>query len=123
VKEKIYEIAIDHPLTPKRRKVIDKYIEGNSHLMPLNLTLSHDWEEDEEDPILRINTPPVSWEVVFLSDIVEVYGAGPLWARLLFTEKKKTLLKEQIELLLHDTGFIAGKPKGAKAVAGLKRPR
>ncbi len=122
VKEKIYEIPIDQPLTLKRRKIIDKYIKGNTHLVPLNTTLSHDWEEDD-DPILRISTPPVSWEVIFQAEIVAVYGAAPFWARMLFTEKKKTFLKEQIELLLHDTGFITGKPKGAKAVTGLKRPR
>jgi hypothetical protein len=120
VKEKIYEIPIDQPLTAKRRKTIDKYISGNGHLLPLKIKITHEWDGDE---VLRINTPPVAWEIIFESETVDIYGSGPLWARLLFTKKKQEMLKEQIVLLLHDTGFINGKPKNAKPVTGLKRPK
>ncbi len=122
MKEKIYEIPIDQPLTAKRRKTIDKYILGNSHLLPFGVKLTHEWDGDE-DEILRINTPPVAWEIVFEEEAVGIYGSGPLWARLLFTKKKQQLLKEQIELLLHDTGFIGKKPNSAKAVFGSKKAK
>jgi hypothetical protein len=122
VKEKIYEIPIDQPLTAKRRKTIDKYILGNAHLLPFNVKLTHEWDGDD-DEILRINTPPVAWEVIFASETVGIYGSGPLWARLLFTKKKQELLKEQIELLLHATGFIGDKPNAAKAVFASKRAK
>jgi hypothetical protein len=122
-KEKIYDIPITSPLTLNKRKVIDKYITGNARLniAAFNITVSHEWHKD--DDVLFIKTPPVHWEIIFDGKNVEVYGVGPLWARLLFTEKKRILLREQITLLLHETGFLAKKPKGVKPAAGIKRPR
>ena len=61
MKEKLYEIPIDKPLTPAKRKVIDQYIANNAHLAPVKL--SHEWE-DEADPVLKIKTPPVVWELL-----------------------------------------------------------
>jgi len=54
---------------------------------------------------------------------MEVHGSAPFWARLLFTQEKRTKLKEQIEHLLHDTGFIDAKPKGVKPAGVLKKAR
>ncbi len=119
MREKIYEIPIDHPLTPARRKTIDKYIARNAHLAPPKVDVSHGWEEE----VLRISTPPVAWEILFNSKNVEIFGTAPFWARLLFTKEKRMQLKAQIELLLHETGFVAAKPVGAKAASAGRKPK
>jgi hypothetical protein len=120
MKEKLYEIPIDKPLTPAKRKVIDQYIANNAHLAPVKL--SHEWE-DEADPVLKIKTPPVAWEVIFTEEIVEIHGSAPFWARLLFTKDKREELKVQIELLLHHTGLVARKPKNAKPAFAVKHSK
>ena len=101
--EKIYEFSIHRPLTAAKRKAIDRHIERNAHLSPSNV--SHEWD-GEDKGLLRITTPPVKWEVRFGAKNVEVYGAAPIWARLLFTKEKRAFLKDQIEVLLRDTGFL-----------------
>jgi hypothetical protein len=118
VKEKLYAIPIDHPLTPKKRKIINDYIARNTHLAPADS--SHDW--DRETPhLLRIKATPAEFEIFFHEKNVEIHGSAPFWARLLFTQEKRTQLKEQIELLLHDTGFIDTKPKGVRPARLVKK--
>jgi hypothetical protein len=103
MKEKIYEFPINHSLTATKRKKIDRYIADIAHLAPSKVTAG--W--DQQNPqMLRISTPPVSWEVHFDPKKVEVYGSGPFWARLLFTENKRALLKDRIKTLLQQTGFF-----------------
>ncbi|ACK51760.1 conserved hypothetical protein [Methylocella silvestris BL2] len=104
-KEKIYEFAIDRRLTPARRKAIEKHIDQNAHLSPKPVT--YNWDEDD-DGVLHIAADPMLIEIRFQDKTVELYGAAPLWARLLFTAKRKSELKEQIEAVLHETKFIKG---------------
>jgi hypothetical protein len=104
--DKIYEFAIDEPLTAARRKGIGQEIKKNAHLSPKPLTF--EWNEDT----LLISAEPVKAEVRFHPKKVELFASAPFWARLLFTEKKKLQLKEQIEIGLRKGGFI--KPKKGK---------
>jgi hypothetical protein len=107
-KQKIYEFPIDRPLTPARRKAVEKHIEHNAHLS--QKPISYNWDDDD-DEVLHIAADPVLIEVRFLDKKVELYGAAPLWARLLFTNKKKIELREQIESILHKAKFVAAKKK------------
>lgn len=108
-REKIYEFPIDNPLTPAKRKAVEKYVEQSAE--QLEKPLAYSWDEDDRS-ILHIAAEPVLVEVRFEGKKVELYGSAPLWARLLFTEKKKTALKEQIESILVKAKFIAvKKPK------------
>jgi hypothetical protein len=109
-KQKLYQFAIDRPLTPAKRKAIEKHIEHNAHLSPE--PVCYNWDEDD-DGVLHIAAEPVRIEVRFQDRKVELYGAAPLWARLLFTKKRKARLKQEIESILHKTNFVsAGKSKG-----------
>ena len=102
--EKLYDFSIDRPLTPARRRAVEKQIEQNAHLSPQ--PISYRWEEE----VLHITAAPVLIEVRFQKKSVELYGTAPLWARLLFTKQRKAELKDQIESVLHQTKFItAGK--------------
>lgn len=107
--EKIYEFAIDKPLTKQRRKAVEKYIVTQAELAAQEV--SYNWDE-EDDSILLITASPVEVEIHFSHTVVELYAAAPLWARLLFTEKKKTELKEQIQDLLRDAKFIISPAAG-----------
>jgi hypothetical protein len=111
-KEKIYEFPIDRPLTPAKRKAVEKHIDDNAHLSPK--PFSYNWDE-EDDEVLHIAAEPVLIEVRFQDKSVELYGSAPLWARLLFTDAKKAKLKEEIESILHKAKFVAAKKskKGA----------
>lgn len=102
--KKLYETEVDNPLTPARRKKIDKFIASNAHLAPANVSVSHEWV-DEPVSALHVSTPPVKWEVTFDGGHVEIHADAPFWARLLFTKEKQNEFKEQVEKLLHKTGF------------------
>jgi hypothetical protein len=117
-REKIYEFALDRPLTPAKRKTVEKYLQKNAHLSPK--PVSYSWDEE----VLYIEAKPVLVEVRFQQKRVELYATAPLWARLLFTKQKKVELKEELELILQKTKFVVG-PKAdlpkAKLV-GVKKP-
>jgi hypothetical protein len=106
MKEKLYDIAIDHPLTSTRRKALNHHIVSNVHLS--DVPVSYEWDKKTAE-ILRITADPMTFEVRFQARKVEIYGSAPLWARLLLTAKKKELLKQQIQSILSDTGFVTGK--------------
>jgi hypothetical protein len=108
-KEKIFEFSIDRPLTPARRKAIEKHIEQNADQS--EKPVSYSWDDDDGD-VLRIEADPVEIEVRFEATKVELFGAAPLWARLLFTAKKKAELKEQIEALLQKAKFVTASKAG-----------
>jgi hypothetical protein len=115
-KEKIYEFPIDSALTPAKRKIVEKHIAGISPLS--DKPVSYEWDEGE-GTVLRVKVDPVLFEVHFQLEIVELYGAAPLWARVLFTKKKKAELQEHVEGILHQAKFIlpkklAKKPAKAK---------
>jgi hypothetical protein len=105
-KEKLYDFAIDRPLTPARRKAVEKQIEQNARLSPQ--PVSYNWDE-ADDEVLHIAAAPVLIEVRFQKKNVELYGTAPLWARLLFTKQRKAELKDQIERVLQQTKFIAAR--------------
>jgi hypothetical protein len=106
MKEKLYDIAIDHPLTSTRRKALNQHIVRNVHLS--EVPVSYEWDKAATE-ILHIKADPVTFEVRFQAHKVEIFGSAPLWARLLLTAKKKELLKQQIQSILSDTGFVTGK--------------
>jgi manganese/zinc-transporting P-type ATPase C len=105
--QKIYEFPIDHPLTPAKRRAVEQQIALNAHLS--TKSVSYKWDEDSD--VLHIAAEPIAIEVRFQNKKVELYGAAPLWARLLFTEKKKAEFKEQFESILREAKFV-GVPAG-----------
>jgi hypothetical protein len=119
-RQKIYDFAIDSPLTPAKRKLVEKHIEQNSHLSPK--PISYNWDEDNNE-VLHIKAEPLLIEVSFQARSVELYATAPLWARLLFTKQRKAELKEQIESILQKAKFVTArkpKPQKAKLVAARK---
>lgn len=110
-KEKIFDFAIDNPLTPMRRKAIEQNIAHSAHLSAK--PLSYRWDESD-DGVLHIEADPVLIEVRFQDKNVALYGAAPLWARLMFTEKRKAELKERFESALQDSDFFAPAPAAAE---------
>jgi hypothetical protein len=111
MKEKLYDIAIDHPLTATRRKALSQHIARNVHLS--DVPLHHEWDSKAAE-ILRITADPVTFEVKFHAQKVEIYASAPLWARLLLTAKKKELLKQEIQSILSDAGFVTRKKDGSQ---------
>jgi hypothetical protein len=108
MKEKLYDLPIDNPLTSARRKAINQHIARNAHLS--DPPVHYDWD-NSAGAMLRITAQPVTFEVRFHANRVEIYGSAPLWARLLLTAKKKELLKQEIQLILSDAGFVSGQEK------------
>jgi hypothetical protein len=105
-KEKIFEFSIDRPLTAAKRKAVEKHIEQAADLS--EKPVSYCWDEDDGE-VLHIEAEPIQIEVRFQETKVELYGAAPLWARLLFTQKRKAELKDQIESLLQKAKFVAAR--------------
>lgn len=117
-REKIYDFAIDRPLTPAKCKVVEKYIAQNAHLSPN--PISYEWGDDNE--VLRIEAEPLRIEVRFQDRNVELYATAPIWARLLFTKRRKAELKEQIEQVLQKAKFVlARKPNLQKEKLAVAR--
>jgi hypothetical protein len=106
MKEKIYEFNIEHPLTAPRRKAIDHYLKKNASKS--TWPASHKWDE-ENDHLLHITTYPVTWEVWFAPHRVTVFGNGPFWAKMLFSDKKRAMLREGLLHVLQDAGFMKSK--------------
>jgi hypothetical protein len=114
MKEKIYEFNIEHPLTPQRRKTLDQFLKKNAS--KLKWAASHEWDEDN-DHLLHITTHPVKWEIWFAPHRITVFGDGPFWARMLFSDKKRADLREAIHHVLDATGFFKAKPAPKKSKA------
>jgi hypothetical protein len=116
MKEKIYEFNIEHPLTAPRRKALDQFLTKNAHKSAW--AASHEWDE-ENDHLLHITTYPVKWEIWFAPHRVTVFGSGPFWAKMLFSDKKRALLREGLLHVLQEIGFMKSstKAKPAKATA------
>jgi hypothetical protein len=114
MKEKIYEFNIEHPLTAPRRKVLDHFLKKNAS--KLKWAAHHAWDE-ENDHLLHIVTGPVKWEIWFAAPRVTVFGRGPFWAKMLFSDKKRAQLREGILYVLQETGFMKAKATAKKAKA------
>jgi len=124
MKEKIYEFNLEHPLTPARRKALDRFLTKNAPKS--KWAASFHWDE-ENDHLLHLTTFPVKWEVWFAPHRVTVFGSGPFWAKMLFSDKKRALLREGIEHVLQETGFVKGHasphPKAQPAKPAKSPPR
>jgi hypothetical protein len=115
MKEKIYEFNIEHPLTAPRRKALDHFLRKNAPRS--TWAASHHWDEDN-DHLLHITTYPVKWEVWFAPHRVTIFGSGPFWARMLFSDKKRAQLRDGILLTLQELDFVKAKPSPKRARAG-----
>jgi hypothetical protein len=102
--EQFYVFSIDSPLTSKKRLAVEKQVEENSQLF--ERAVDFKWLKRGDEKFLRIFVEPVTIEIVFHDDRVELYGAAPTWARLLFTKARKAELKDRIEEVLVTAGFI-----------------
>jgi hypothetical protein len=60
MKEKLYDIAIDNPLTSARRKALNQHITRDIHVA--DVPLSYEWDSKAAE-ILRITAEPVTFEV------------------------------------------------------------
>ena len=120
MKEKLYDLLIDHPLTTARRKALNQHIVRNAHLSENPVT--YKWDKTAGE-VLHISAEPVTFEVKFYPKKVEVYGSAPLWARLLLTAKKKEQLRREIQLILADAGFVSVQPEDTKQISGTQRQR
>jgi hypothetical protein len=121
-REKIYDFAINSPLTTAKRKAVEKHIEQNAHLSPKPIRFN--WDEDDNE-VLHIEAEPLSIEVRFQKENVELFATAPLWARLLFTKQRKAELKGEIESVLQKAKFVtARKPRLQKAkFAAARNPK
>jgi hypothetical protein len=122
-REKIFDFAIDSPLTAAKRKTVEKNIEQNAHLSPK--PISFNWDEDDPQ-LLLIEAEPLLIEVRFQEKNVELFATAPLWARLLFTKQRKAELKEQIEAILQKAKFVTAKKsklQRAKPSAAVRNPK
>lgn len=104
MKEKLYDLPIENALTPARREALNQHIARSVHLSESPVRC--EWDEPGGQ-VLRITAEPVRFEVRFHPKKVEIYGSAPLWARLLLTGKKKEQLRQEIQLILSETGFVA----------------
>jgi hypothetical protein len=102
--EQFFVYNIVTPLTQEKRAIIETQIDDNAAAFGQNVTRS--WHDGEEGEFLRILVEPAVVEIVFLNERVEVYGAAPTWARVLFTAERKKQLTERIERVLLDAGFV-----------------
>ncbi len=106
--EKIYEFHLDHSLTAAKRKLLTEYI--NKNAFRSKWKVSYEWELATKT--LHLKTNVVKWELIFHPKKLEVYGSGPFWAKMLFTDK----LREKIRLgtiqVLREIG-LCDTPKSA----------
>ncbi|HYA81705.1 MAG TPA: hypothetical protein VED87_12345 [Methylocystis sp.] len=102
--EQFYVYQILSPLTPDKITIIEQHIDDNAATYGQNVTRS--WHGGEEEHFLRIFVEPAIIEIVFLGERVELYGAAPTWARLLFTAQRKEELRARIEEVLVGAGFV-----------------
>ncbi|MFD1331462.1 hypothetical protein ACFQ4O_05560 [Methylopila musalis] len=105
-REKIYEFAALRPLDDDIRQAIEDNIEKNAHRAPKDFEFG--WNEDD-DHRLHIIIDPVEIEVEFLSETVEVFATAPLWAKVAFTEKRRTELRDLVESVLADSNVVAAR--------------
>jgi hypothetical protein len=102
--EQFYVFSIDSGLTSQKRLAIETQIKENSQLFEREV--EYKWLKRGDEKFLRVLVEPVTIEIVFHDDRVELYGAAPPWARLLFTSARKADLKDRIEEILVTAGFV-----------------
>jgi hypothetical protein len=114
--EQFYVFDVDEPLNQERRVIIVREIDDNAAAFGKEVT--HSWHKREGEDFLRIHVDPVVIEIVFASEKIELYGAAPQWARLLFTTSHKDQLRERIEQVLIAAGFTS-----AEKLAAQRQPK
>ena len=102
--EQFYVFPIQSALTSQKRKIIEAQINENAQLFEQNV--DYKWLKRGEEKFLRIFVGPVIIEVVFHEDRIELYGAAPAWARVLFTSGHKKDLQDRIQRVLLAAGFL-----------------
>ncbi|MCE0496692.1 MAG: hypothetical protein LV481_01920 [Methylacidiphilales bacterium] len=115
MKEKIYEFNIEHPLTAPRRKALDQFLKKNAPRS--KWPTSHEWDRGN-DHLLHVTTHPVKWEVWFAPHRVTIFGSAPFWAKMLFSNKKRALLRESFLHILQQTGFTKDRTPSKRAKSG-----
>jgi len=101
--EQFYVFPIDSALNGQKRKLIDAQIDANAKLF--DREVEYKWLKRGEEKFLRLVISPVTVEIVFHDDRVELFGAAPAWARALFTNARKQELQQRIEEVLVVAGF------------------
>jgi hypothetical protein len=102
--EQFYVFPVQSALNAQKRKVIEAQINENATLFEQKV--EYKWLKRGEEKFLRILAEPVTVEIVFHDDRVELYGAAPAWARVLFTKARKKELQERIQDVLLAAGFV-----------------
>jgi len=102
--EQFFVFPIEAPLTSKKRLAIEAQIDENAQIF--ERAVEYKWLKRGDEKFLRIFVDPVTIEIVFFDDRVELYGAAPTWARLLLTSARKSELKDRIEKVLVGAGFV-----------------
>lgn len=102
--EQFYVFPIQSGLNAQKRKIVEAQINENAQLFEQKV--AYKWLKRGEEKFLRILAEPVTIEIVFHDDRVELFGAAPAWARLLFTAARKKELQQRIREVLLAAGFI-----------------
>lgn len=69
---------------------------------------TYKWIKRGEEKLLRVLVDPITIEVVFHDERVEVFWTAPLWARLLITNKMKDEVRNSIRQGLLESGSLPG---------------
>lgn len=109
-KDQVHVFEIDRPLTPARRKTVEKQIDENAKTT--TEPVSYAWDEEDEAQ-LHIDIGPVKLDVVFYEDIVELYVDAPLWARVMINKEKEAELTGLVATILAKAKLVDG-PKAGK---------
>lgn len=112
-KDQVHVFEIDRPLTPTRRKAVERQIDENAKTT--TEPVSYAWDE-EDDAQLHIDIGPVKLDVVFYEDIVELYVDAPVWARVMINKEKEAALAGLVETILAKAKLVDG-PKAGEAKA------
>jgi len=104
--EQLHIFDIDSPLTLEKRRAVEAHIEKRAQESEKEIT--YQWLKRGDEKFLRAVVDPVTIEVVFYDDRIELFGAAPVWAKLLLTNTRKKELKEWVEEVLVASGFLNG---------------
>ncbi|MCW2275835.1 hypothetical protein GJ654_15735 [Rhodoblastus acidophilus] len=106
--EKFSVYVIDAPLDNLKRKVLEAEMDRAG--VEFEKKVTYKWLKRGEEKFLRVFVDPITVEVVFFDDRVELYGAAPAWARLLMTNARKAEFAARFESALVAAGFLAAAP-------------
>lgn len=106
-KQKIFEFALHAPLDDARREALELAIETAAETNETDL--EYGWEETD-DSRLHVFIKPVEIEVRFGETEAVLFAAAPLWAKAVFTEKKKTQVRALVDGILREARLIDPAP-------------